>query len=193
MSLTLNPCDNAENNLKIIDNQPADGVKKEFGVCVKQLTYPHRDFIIRFIEWVHMLRILGNSKVHVYVRFFHPEMMKIIKHFELLGLVETYDFLEPACMSNDQLGTQNTMALEHAILNDCFYKVKNLYTYVAILDPDEIIMPANENDHSWQDLFKSFNQSFDIYPSRMIFYPEFEEMLIDGVPSYFYMLTHVQV
>lgn len=42
LSLTSKPCDKAENNLKIINNQPIGGVKKKFGVCSNQKNYPNR-------------------------------------------------------------------------------------------------------------------------------------------------------
>jgi hypothetical protein len=50
VSLTAKPCDNAENNLKIINIQPVDGKMKKFGVCTKQVTYKTPDFTIRFVE-----------------------------------------------------------------------------------------------------------------------------------------------
>jgi Glycosyltransferase family 92 len=193
VSLTTNRCDSAENNLQIIDNHPTDGVKKEFGVCVKQLTYPNRDFIVRFIEWVHMLRILGNTKVHFYNRMVHPELIKVVDYFESKDLVDMKPFLEPSCLSNDQLASHDTMVIEHSVINDCFYRTKNLYKYLAILDPDEVIIPLNENDRSWQNLFKRFNQSYDIYRQNMIFYPNIEKEPIEGIPKENYILQHVQV
>lgn len=193
VSLTLNRCDNAENNLQIIDNQPPDGVKKEFGVCVKQLTYPNRDFIIRFIEWLHLLRILGAEKVHFYNRFVHQEMMKVIEYFEAKGLVEMKPFLEPSDLSNQYLTSFPTKILENAVVNDCFYRTKNLYKYIAVFDPDEVIMPLNESHKSWHDLIQSVGSSQDIYTNRMIFYPNLEEPAIDGIPKFLYILQHVKV
>jgi hypothetical protein len=193
VSLTEKPCDTANNSLKVIDNKPVDGVKREFGVCVKQLTYPSRDFIVRFIEWIEILRILGNTKVHFYNRLLHQEIIDVVKYYEKKDLVEMFDFLEPSGMSNQFSRSPETMALEHAILNDCFYRVKNLYKYVLIIDTDEVIVPSNETDRSWMDLFKRFNSSYDVYPSRMMTFSPLEERKVEGVPSYLYMLTHVEV
>ena len=193
VSLTLNPCDYAENNLKIIDNQPPDGVKKEFGVCVKQLTYPNRDFIIRFIEWVHMLQILGNSKVHVFIRFLHPEMMKIIKHLEMEDSIEVFKFLEPSGISNDILNQSSSYVLEAAMLNDCFYRVRHLYKYVSFMDPDEVIIPLNESHHTWHDLIESQPFGADIYAGMMITFPPNADEPFKEIPKYNYMLQNIKV
>jgi Glycosyltransferase family 92 len=193
VSLTSSRCDNAENNLQIIDNQPIDGVKKKFGVCVKQLMYPGRDFIVRFIEWVNLLKILGNTKVHFYNRFLHPEFINVVEYLESQGLVEMKPFLEPSCLTNHMLRILPTIILEHAVINDCFYRTKNLYKYIAVLDPDEVIMPLDESDRSWHDLFQRFNNSYDVFRQNMIFYPSLGESFIEGIPQHNYMLQHVQV
>jgi Glycosyltransferase family 92 len=193
VSLTTNRCDNAENNLQIIDNHPTDGVKKEFGVCVKQLTYPNRDFIVRFIEWVHMLRILGNTKVHFYNRMIHPELVKVVKYLEQQNLVDMKPFLEPSSLSNRMLRTLPTLILEAAVINDCFYRTKNLYKYLAILDPDEVIIPINESNRSWHDLLQNVPPSYDVYFQRLITYHNTESKPIEGIPDYLYMLRHVHV
>jgi hypothetical protein len=196
VSLTVNPCDHAENNLYIINNQPPDGVKKEFGVCVKQLTYPYRDFAIRFIEWIEMLRILGNTKVHFYNRFLHPETMKIVRYYENLGLLEAFDFLEPSALSNSHLKHPNSFSLEGAIVNDCFYRVKNLYKYVVIIDPDEVLMPLNESHRTWHELIASQptqHELVDVFNAWMITFPPTGSKFFEDIPTYHYMLQNVQV
>jgi hypothetical protein len=193
VSLTTNRCDKAANNIKIIDNQPANGVKKEFGVCVKQLTYPNRDFIIRFIEWVHILRILGAGKIHFYNRFVHHELMGIIKYFQEKNFVEMIDFLEPSEISNQYLTSFTTKVAENAVVNDCFYRTKNLYEYIAILDPDEVIMPLKDEHRSWLDLLSVANTSYDVLMNQMIHYPNFGGRNFDNIPEYHYILQHTKV
>jgi Glycosyltransferase family 92 len=94
VSLVPKPCDAAENNLKVIDNQPPNGSKKYFGVCSKQMNYQDKNFAIRLIEWIHLLRILGVEKVHAYNRFVHPDTIKVFKYFEEKDWLEIQPFLE---------------------------------------------------------------------------------------------------
>lgn len=158
-----------------------------------QLTYPNRDFVIRFIEWVHFLRILGADKIHFYNRFVHPELIKVIEYLEAKGFVEMKPFLEPSELSNQYLTSLPTKLLENAMINDCFYRTKNLYKYIAVIDTDEIIMPLNEAHKSWHDLIQSVGSSQDIYTNRMIYYPNFEAKIFDTIPQFHYILQHVQV
>jgi hypothetical protein len=86
--LTSTPCANPKNLLKVIDNQPRDGTKKNFIVTVKALHFEDRNFVIRFIEWVEIMRILGADKIDVFYRAVHPDLMKILNHYQQQGFVD---------------------------------------------------------------------------------------------------------
>lgn len=187
VSLVSKPCENAENNVKVLNTQPADGVKKRFGVCAKQFTYENRDFTVRFIEWVHISRLLGAEKVHFFYKFLHPDMFKVVKYMEQQGFIEAWPFFEPT-------GRWHKRLMEVNSLTDCFYRVKNLYDYVAIYDFDEIILPMNEKDMSWDDMIKRLEHEgrFDAYVSQNMYYPEVGAEPLPGIPTYMYMLQHTQ-
>lgn len=72
VSLTSKKCNVATNNLRVIDNQPVNGIKKKFAVCIKQIRYDNRDFMIKFIEWVHLMRIIGVEAIFMSVTHVHP-------------------------------------------------------------------------------------------------------------------------
>jgi Glycosyltransferase family 92 len=195
VSITLNRCDFAENNLVIIDNQPPNGVKKKFGICTKQFTFKKREHVIKFVEWTEMMRLLGADKIHTYNRFFHPDLDKITKHYENQDFMEVQPFSEPSSVSNKVLHVGDSLLLELTVVNDCFYRVRNLYEYIAILDPDEIFLPVKEKENNWHDLFKNF-ESFpkqDAYAIRSVTYPPGDGKVLDSIPEYYYMLQHVQV
>jgi Glycosyltransferase family 92 len=192
VSLVLKACDQAENNLQIINNQPVDGIKKKFGVCTKQLNFLNRNIVIRFIEWIHMLRILGVEKVHGYSRFVHPDLQKAIENFEAKGFLEIKPFMEPSTTLY-QLQTAQTRTLELNLLHDCFYRNKGLYKYIAVLDTDEIFMPTND-DLNWHDMIGRIDNadSFDHFYIPYAYFSS-DESLQTNIPASLYMLQHVEV
>ena len=194
MSLTTEACANAENNLKIINNQPKNGVKKKFGVCLKQITYEDRSFAIKFIEWVHLLRILGAEKVHLSNRFVHPETYKAMKYFEKLGYIEVKPFLEPTGVP-DIKHEWEARTLELNMINDCFYRVINIYEFIVIIDPDEVIMPKSGSIKSWNQLLDSVDyksRNVDAYLSRSVTFPPLKAIANPEIPKYHYILQHFQ-
>lgn len=195
VSLVLKRCENAENNLEIINNQPPDGVKKKFGVCTKQMNYQDREIAVRLIEWVHILRILGVDKIHGYNRHVHPNMFKAMNYFEEKGFAEFKPFLEP----HDIVFKPRqwlTRTIEKNLLNDCFYRNKNIYEFIAVLDLDEVIMPVKETDRNWNDLlgnFKNKEQKDYFFFSYAFFENKTSKIKDESVPSHFYMLHHTEV
>lgn len=195
VSVTLKPCDQATNNLKIIDNQPPNGVKKEFGYCGKYINYKDRKFGMRFIEWIHALRILGNDKVYMYKRQVHPDVEDILKYFEDKNMLEVEPFHEP---SGSKWIPYYASLIQINLFTDCFYKIRNLYKFIAVFDSDEILMPTQTEVTSWHEMMgKIVGQSknfTDVYSFKMINYPHLgQEDLIPDIPPNNYMLQHVQV
>lgn len=183
------------NNLQIINNQPIDGVKKKFGVCTKQLNYPNRDFAIRLIEWVEMLKILGVEKIYGYNRYVHPDIFKVMQYFEEKGVLEVKAFLEPS-ETPYIVHDWPVRTLELNLLNDCFYRTKNIYKHVAVLDLDEIIMPAKAGDRNWHDIVSNIpdSENRDYINVPFFFFPHNDSFSKEqNIPAYLHMLQHVQV
>jgi Glycosyltransferase family 92 len=198
VSLTASSCDNAENLMEIIDNQPSDGTKKKFGVCTKQLSYKNQEVATKFIEWVHLLKILGAEKIHLRNKYVHKDFFAIMNHFEEKNLIEVQPFLEPSGISDTDLDSIQTYMLEQNILNDCFYRVRNLYEYVIFLDIDEIIVPNNQADNNWSDMLKTFFASMkrfkvprDAYYTRHVYFPKIETSF-NEIPKHHNMLSQIQ-
>jgi hypothetical protein len=197
VSLVENKCDHAENNLKLIDIQPADGIKKRFGVCSKKARFENRNFAIRFIEWVHMVRLLGAEKVHFSYDYVHPDMFEIINYFEEKGMLETWQYLNPTGIEDSKLSSWQGFQIEVVAQTDCFYKVMNLYDYVALIDMDELIIPVMEEDLTWEDLINRANSNsnssdyFDGYVAQNVFYPE-SKAIHNDIPKFMYILQNTQ-
>ena len=119
-----------------------------------------------------MMQLLGAEKIHFYYQFLHPDLLDVVKYFEEQGLVEAWPYFDPTgvIMIGDHPSTRVT---EKNMLTDCFYRVKNLYEYIAILVMDEVIWPVNEDDMTWDDLIRRVNSSKykDTYISTNVYYP----------------------
>lgn len=192
--MVTNPCEVAENNLKIIDNQPIDGIKKRFGVCTKQIFLENREYAPKLVEWIELLKILGAAKIHIVVKYVHPDMKTFLDFYEEKGIVEVFPFLEPSGVSTSKMRSNQSRLLQKNMMNDCFYRVRNLYELLVILDPDEVIMPVMESDKTWDDMLKHVNLKDKkcSYASQNVYYPEVEANLYPEIPKHSYMLQHVQ-
>ena len=180
--------------MDILDIQPSDGVKKRFGVCSKRARFEDRSFAIRFIEWMHMVLILGAEKVYFSYDYVHPDTFKIIQYFEEQGKLETWKYLDPTGLKNSGMRSWQGLQTEVTVQTDCFYRVKNLYDYVAILDFDELIMPVMEEDMTWEDIIRRVDaqEYIDAYISQNAHYPEVGAEPIENIPKYMHMLQHIQ-
>jgi hypothetical protein len=125
VSLTQDPTVLAENKLMVINNQPIDGIKKSFGVCCKFLFFEDRKQVIRFIEWVEMLRILGVEKITISNKHIHPEHHRILKYYEKTGFIEYTDYREPSGDFDFTIHRQRE-SIENLVHTDCYYRNRNL-------------------------------------------------------------------
>ena len=79
--------------------------------------------------------------------------------------------------------------------NDCFYRTRNLYEHIALIDPDEIIMPLIESDLTWEDVWNRLNLSSsdtDSVEFANVYFPQLNEKPWPEIPNYDYMLQHVK-
>jgi hypothetical protein len=126
--LTESLCDFAENKLTVINNQPVGGVKKTFGVCSKFSFFNNIKYTIRFIEWIELLRILGAHKIMLMNKHIQKDHLRIFDHYQKKGIVDYLEYNNPSGIKKGS-GTFNMRQreiIETLLLNDCFYKTKNL-------------------------------------------------------------------
>jgi len=206
VSLVEKPCDNSTNNLRVIYDKPSK--KKDFAVCVKGLDFLHEDLSVRLVEWIELLNILGADKVFFYELQTHPNISKILKHYQQEGKVH----VTPISLAG---GQPNVQSLQHLYLtkktnnkrqnelipyNDCFYKHMYEYKYIALLDIDEVIMPKNVD--SWTELMdialqKALKTNKDERASYNVRNVYFLDDLLHNhgwfkeIPRYMHMLQHV--
>jgi hypothetical protein len=158
VSLVEKRCDTASNNLRVTYNKPP--AKKQFAVCVKGLDFLHEDLSVRLVEWIELIGLLGADKIFFYELQVHPNVTKVLGHYQRLGRVHVTPLTLPG-------GQPNVPAFQHMYLtkktnhkrqnelipyNDCLYKHMYEYEYIALLDVDEVIMPVR--DATWRELMR---------------------------------------
>lgn len=209
VSLVEKECDTATNNLRVIYNRPPDDHKKGFAVCVKGLDFLYDDLSVRLIEWIEMLNILGADKIFVYNLQVHPNISKVLNHYEQEGIVQVIPLTLPG-------GQPNVPGFQHLYLkkktnhkrqnevipyNDCLYKNIYRYEYIALLDIDEVIMPKN-GDTSWKQLMqrvipkakKIKPEGYASYNFRNVYFlddHQHDHGWHKEAPKYMHMLQHV--
>lgn len=85
VSLVANKCDTASNNLRVVYDRPEE--KRDFAVCVKGMDFLHVDLSVRLVEWIELLKLLGADKIFIYELHVHPNMSKVLKHYQNEGSV----------------------------------------------------------------------------------------------------------
>lgn len=179
VSLVEKMCDPSTNIIKVQNNRPSDGKKKQFGVCMKQLDFLYNDMSVILVEWLETLFAMGVEKVQIYNLTAHDNMVKVLRYYEDRGKVEFTPVTLPGFQPNvpslyhsyftDSLGTQ--LFFEDMLFNDCFYRNMYLFDWLAIIDIDELIAPV-KNLTKWSDILKNVDNSSEIegYGFRNLFY-----------------------
>lgn len=192
----------ATNNLRVIYNLPADGLKKEFGVCHKGLDFLYDDKSVKLIEWIELITLLGADKIYFYDLQIHPNVSKVLKYYQQEGKVHVTPLSLPG--NHPKIPGKSHMNMQNELIpyNDCFYKNMYKYNFIALFDIDEVIMPKQQDVLSWHDLMarilvKAKEKSNSTYASfnvrNVYFFNETlpPQELIPDIPKYMHMLQHV--
>ncbi|KAG7197192.1 hypothetical protein KM043_007270 [Ampulex compressa] len=204
VSMVEKPCDTATTNLRVIYNKPER--KKDFAVCVKGLDFLHEDLSVRLVEWIELIGLLGADKIFFYQLQVHPNVTKVLDHYQKIGKIHVTPLTLPG-------GQPNLPGFQHMYLtkktnhkrqnelipyNDCFYKHMYEYAHIALLDIDEVIMPVQ--DATWQDLMKRImpkalkirNETRASYNVRNVYFLDDQQHgYYKDIPRYMHMLQHV--
>lgn len=160
VSLVEAKCDKAKNNLRVVnDVLPPGEQKKDFAVCVKGLDIL-ADISLRIVEWLELLFLLGADKVFMYDLDVHPNVSKVLRHYEAQGRVEVRALTLPGDQPTARglvrpfLKAKITSKRQNEVIpyNDCLYRNKDLYKLVLLLDIDEVIVPRTVPD--WRQLMR---------------------------------------
>lgn len=210
VSLVEAACDRATNNLRVHYDAPASPEgRKDFAVCVKGLDFLHEDLSVRLVEWIELVRLMGADKIFFYELQVHPNITKVLRHYQELGVVTVTPITLPG-------GQPNLPGLQHMYLkkkmthkrqmelipyNDCLYRHLYRYRWLALLDIDEVIVPLEDPD--WSGLMRRVEPlalpakgkpaRSSYHASNLYFLDSLRHQhgWEESVPRYMHMLQHV--
>lgn len=194
VSLVENPDDAPGKSLKLTFNPLGVGEKrKTFAVCTKSYFFK-ADMTMQLVEWIEILLILGADKIFIAAIEVHPEMAIMFDHYAKTGKVEV-EILPPP--------DDNISVLQNEVFgfNHCLYRNMYKYSFVLILDVDELILPHREEDKDLADLLNrsikknmKFGYVSDCYTAQHVLFlldnNHADEIQAD-VPRDFLFLQHI--
>ncbi|XP_065340278.1 uncharacterized protein LOC135939697 [Cloeon dipterum] len=210
VSLVANPCDNATNNLRVIDNRALFGKKLNFGVCVKAMNFKHQPLVsIRLVEWIEMHKILGADKIFIYELQVHPNTTRVLDYYKAQGLVEVTKLALPGSAPNipdlmEMYMSHRTFSIQCPLeliqYTDCLLKNMNLFEFIVVVDIDEVILPLQVDN--WYDLIykvaipknKQRTEGIASFVARNVHFMDDTDEYQDwtqGIPKYMHMLQNI--
>ncbi|XP_053644577.2 uncharacterized protein [Cherax quadricarinatus] len=208
VSLVEQPCDKPTNNLRIINNQPADGRKKSFAVCVKGLEFYNLDNSVRLVEWLELLFLLGADEVFFYDMGIHPNVSKVLNYYESLGRVDIRKISLPGEQPNVfgllHLYLKNKVNHKrlHELIpyNDCLNRNMYRYKFVLLMDIDEVIVAKSAVD--WTSLLEEvspgavnqYNNKWTSFCASNVYFLDTMQPTHSqnhSIPPYLHILQHI--
>lgn len=147
LTLSKNKSEKPSNQLPVFYPQPR---KYDITVCHPALYGPYNE-PFRIIQSIELNRVLGAEHAFIYNYNVSKEAENILKEYEKDGVLTILPWPVPA-ESNAWYYAQ------HTAINDCVYRNIRLSAYVAVVDLDEFIIPANTS--SWTDMIRQINSEY---------------------------------
>ena len=68
----------------------------DVAICAPALFYYNDDVSKQLLEWFTILQALKISKVFIYIINVHPNIMKVLNHYEKIGFISITEFNNPS-------------------------------------------------------------------------------------------------
>ena len=167
VSIVTDVCACPSNNLRLRKPLPEGSTREGFAVCVKGLFYP-KDISSHLVQWIEMISLLGAKHIRFYHYHVHPKTRKTLRFYEKFRHVSLQKLTLPPREYPQGLGflknflttrTWQKRRLELVPYNDCYYRLRNKYEYVVLLDIDEIIVPRDPDATTWTEVVERIRET----------------------------------
>jgi Glycosyltransferase family 92 len=206
VTLVEQKCGNGTNHLKVMNERPpSNETKTDFGICVRNAAFPFEDKSIRYVEWIELQLAMGVSQIYFYLMDVHPNIEKVLKYYEARGKVRVSYMTYPSGSPNVhglplEYQRQNCLTTKWELisLNDCYYRNMHKHKFLAMLDPDEVIMPKSYF-RSFYELFDAVEHDFNVKRDSVNSFNFMNSYFLHGadhkptkdIPGFLYMMQHV--
>ncbi|XP_037074156.1 uncharacterized protein LOC119095434 [Pollicipes pollicipes] len=151
VSLFEKSADLGSRPVTVQDVQPSAARLGRFAVCVKPFHYEYNR-AVWLVEFIEFHRLLGVSRFIFYNHTVGPDVERVLRFYQSRDLVTVLPW-HIALRSQKEVRTENMFAA----LNDCLYRTMYRYSYTALVDVDEYIVPRQHAD---------YGQLFDLLGGR---------------------------
>ncbi|XP_068212245.1 uncharacterized protein [Palaemon carinicauda] len=203
VSLVGDACSPSTNALRI--HHKTLSPKKDIALCHKFFFNPAMDFSKRLVEWIENLRAWGVDHLTVYDVSVHPNVEKVMHHYQKSGFLSIYPWANPG--SQAQLphlyrllfDTQRYTLFtdENIPYTDCLLRSIGTHRFVGVWDIDEFIFPVS---HAFLaemlDAAKATASEQGLQPTSYLarctyYFDDKAEEPTAELPEYLHMLRHV--
>ena len=135
---------------------------KRFTLCVAPFhgQVPRRH---KLTEWIEFNRILGVELFVFYTYRIKVADLNILHYYMKQGVAEIHPW-KPLPKRR-----MHFYFAQMAAINDCVMRHRTNTEFIAIFDLDEFIIPRQDTDKTWADVFKDFQQPVPIYLEQSFF------------------------
>lgn len=149
VSLTSQRCMSPNNLLPVRSHVANDRDKKIFTVCISPL-FGRYNLTRELIQWIELNRILGATYFVFYNYSITTHVDKILNFYARKGLAKVVHW------NVSQFRTERELHYfgQHAAMNDCLMRMKNISEFVVNCDLDEVLVP-HSNYTTWKDIVDS--------------------------------------
>ena len=183
--------------IKAVDNSPYD--ERIMGVCVP-LAYGHFNDVdaVRLVEWIEISKLFGVSEINIYnVTMTVTEKYQSVLDYYAEQEVVRIHSIPPPIVDWPELDLYNVSKLaDLVVLNECMMENMYRYSYVIVLDFDDVIVPRAAPYASYKNVIESslvYGQAAGNIASYLVrdvlFYLDLEETR--SMPHYLATLRHV--
>lgn len=149
VSLTSQRCMPPNNLLPVRSHVANDKDKKRFTVCIAPL-FGRYNLTRELIQWIELNRILGATYFVFYNYSTTTHIDKILNFYGRKGLVKVVHWNASRFRTERELHYFG----QHAAMNDCLMRMKNISEFVVNSDLDEVLVP-HSNYSTWKDVVDS--------------------------------------